>query len=103
VIIDLALYELGNVLLRGFGWSATDVSDQLDELVVISGTPLVMAPEWLRGAALLGADHGLTFYDAAWASSARALGIPLVSADQRLVSAGLAESPAAFAGRMGLC
>lgn len=102
MIIDLGVYELGNVLLRALGWSATRVADQLDDLLAICGTPLVMSPEWLRGAALLGADHGLTFYDAAWASSGRALGIPLVSADARLLGAGLAESPTAFAQRLGL-
>lgn len=102
VIIDLALYELGNVLLRALRWSARDVADQLDDLVTICGTPLVMLPGWLRGAALLGAAHNLTFYDAAWAASARALAIPLVSADTRLLGAGLAESPAGFAGRLGL-
>ena len=102
LIIDLALYEFGNVLLRALRWSATDVADQLDDLIAICGTPLVMSREWLRGAARLGVDHGLTFYDAAWAASAQALAIPLVSADVRLLAAGLAESPTAFVGRLGL-
>ena len=102
LIIDLALYELGNVLLRALRWAAADVADQLDDVVAICGTPLVLLPEWLRGAALLGADHGLTFYDAAWASAARALDVPLVSADTRLLGAGLAESPTAFVQRLRL-
>jgi predicted nucleic acid-binding protein len=42
----------------------------------------------------------LTFYDAAWASSADALGISLVSVDAKLLTAGLAESPAAVVQRL---
>ncbi|MHB8594518.1 MAG: hypothetical protein ACYDB3_09355, partial [Acidimicrobiales bacterium] len=61
-VIDLALYEMGNVLLCSLGWNASDVADQLDDLVVICGAPLAMAPEWLRRAAAIGATHRLTFY-----------------------------------------
>ena len=101
-MIDLALYEMGNVLLRSLGWRGSDVADQLDDLVVICGAPLALAPEWFRQAAVLGALHGLTFYDAAWAAAADALGVPLVSADAQLQAAGLAESPAAVARRLRL-
>ncbi|MGH7722124.1 MAG: type II toxin-antitoxin system VapC family toxin [Candidatus Dormibacteria bacterium] len=102
LVIDLAVYEMGNVLLRALHWSAAEVADQLDDLVAICGTPLVMAPEWRRDAALIGTTHQLTFYDAAWASSARAMGIPLVSADAQQLKAGLAESPAAVVERLRL-
>jgi len=101
-MIDLALYEVGNVLLRALHWTASDVADQLDDLVVICGTPLVMAPEWLRDAAAIGAANQLTFYDAAWAASARALDVSLVSADSQLLAAGLAESPTAIVARLHL-
>jgi predicted nucleic acid-binding protein len=101
-VIDLALYEMGNVLLRALGWHGSDIADQLDDLVVICGPPLAMAAEWLRRAAAIGETHRLTFYDAAWAASAEALGVSLVSADTRLLAAGLAESPAAAAERLRL-
>lgn len=101
-IIDLAMYEVGNVLLTSLRWTAADVADQLDDLVAICGTPLGTAPEWLRDAAVLGNAHRLTFYDAAWVASARGLGVQLVSADAKLITAGLAESPAATARRLGL-
>jgi len=101
-IIDLALYEVGNVLTRALRWTAADVADQLDDLRAIFGTPLVATPEWLLDAAALAADHDLSYYDAAWAAAARGLGVPLVSADGRLVSAGLAESPTMVAARLGL-
>ncbi len=101
-VIDLALYEMGNVLLRALGWAGSDVADQLEDLVIICGSPLAMAAEWLRQAAVLGERHRLTFYDAAWAAAAQALGISLVSVDAQLLAAGLAESPAAVVQRLRL-
>lgn len=101
-IIDLALYEVGNVLLTRLRWKAPDIAGQLDDLVTICGTPLLATADWLRDAAGLAENHRLTFYDAAWAASARGLGIPLVSSDAKLVAAGLAEAPAMTAGRLRL-
>ena len=101
-VIDLALYEMGNVLLRGLGWSASDVANQLEDLLIICGPPLAMAAEWLRLAGELGERHRLTFYDAAWAAAANALGILLVSVDAQLLAAELAESPAAVVQRLRL-
>ena len=101
-VIDLALCEMGNVLLHSSRWSGPAVADQLDDLIVICGSPLAMAADWLRLAAVLGAANGLAFYDACWAAAARALGISLVSADVQLLDAGLAESPREAAVRLGL-
>jgi len=101
-VIDLAIYEIGNVLLRSLHWAGSDVADQLDDLIVICGAPLALAPEGLRLAARLGATHGLTFYDSAWAATAMGLGISLVSADAQLLAAGLAESPGDAAHRLRL-
>jgi predicted nucleic acid-binding protein len=101
-VIDLALYEMGNVLLRALRWSGSDVADQLEDLVIICGPPLAMAAEWLRRAAELGESHQLTFYDAAWAAAAEALDVALVSVDAQLLTAGLAESPAAVVQRLRL-
>ncbi len=101
-VIDLALYEMGNVLLRSLHWNGADVADQIDDLIIICGSPLAMAADWLRRAAVRGAAHGLTFYDACWAAAAQALGISLVSADTQLLGAGLAESPLAVAQRLRL-
>lgn len=101
-VIDLALYEMGNVLLRALGWNGSDIADQLDDLVVICGPPLAMAAEWFRRAAVIGEANRLTFYDASWAAAAEALGVSLVSADTRLLTAGLAESAAAVAERLRL-
>ena len=101
-VVDLALYEIGNVLLRSLQWSGPAVADQLDDLIAICGSPLAVTADLLRQAAVLGAANGLTFYDACWASTARAFGISLVSADVQLLGTGLAESPRAAAERLRL-
>lgn len=101
-ILDLAIYEVGNVLLRALRWDAAAAADQLDDLLAIVGSPLVMTAAWLRRAAALAHKHGLSFYDASWAATASDLGMPLVSADQRLLAAGLAESPSQIARRLRL-
>jgi predicted nucleic acid-binding protein len=101
-VLDLAIYEVGNVLMRALKWPAADVSDQLDDLLAIVGPPLSLAPAWLGAAAALAETHALSFYDASWAAAAAALGVPLVSADRRLVAAGLAESPSTVAVRFNL-
>jgi len=43
-MLDLASYEVGNVLTRALRWSAADVADQLDDLHAILGPPLLMTP-----------------------------------------------------------
>ncbi len=101
-VIDLAFYEMGNVLLRALRWSAADVADQLDDLATICGPPLAMEPAWLRRAATLGTEHGLTFYDASWAAAGEALEVALVTADSKLLAAGLGETPGDVARRLRL-
>lgn len=101
-VLDLAIYEVGNVLARALKWPARDVGDQLDDLLKIVGPPLAMSHTWLGRAAVLAERHALSFYDASWAASAAALRIPLVSADRQLLAAGLATSPSAVAQQLGL-
>lgn len=101
-VLDLASYEVGNVLTRALRWTAADVADQLDDLHTVLGPPLVMTPVWLRRAATLAQVHSLSFYDASWAATALELSMPLISADRRLVAAGLAESPSGVTSRLKL-
>jgi predicted nucleic acid-binding protein len=56
----------------------------------------------LRRAAALAVAHRLSFYDAGWAAAALELGISLISADHRLLTAGLAESPTNACARLRL-
>ncbi len=101
-VLDLATYEVGNVLSRALRWRAVDVADQLDDLHAILGPPLVPTPDILRRAATLASTHPLSFNDASWAATAADLRIPLVSADRQLLTAGLAESPIEITTRLDL-
>lgn len=92
LVLDLAAYELGNVLLRPLRLSANVVVEQLRLLLTLCGPLVHMRPSWLDGAAQLGEQHGLTFYDASWAAAAQALQCPLVSADRLLLAQDLAVS-----------
>jgi predicted nucleic acid-binding protein len=101
-ILDLGIYEVGNVLARALRWNAVDVADQLEDLLAIVGPPVAFAPSWMRDAATLAQRHSLTFYDASWAAAAAGAGMGLVSADRQLLRAGLAESLSAVAARLRL-
>jgi len=101
-IVDLAVYEVGNVLVRSLGWPPGEVADQLDDLLAIVGDPLVLTRDWLRDASFLATAHSLSFYDAAWVATARGLSITLVSSDSRLLGADLAESPTEVVRRLRL-
>lgn len=100
-LLDLAIYELGNILLRKLKWSARRVADQLDDVQVLCGRPFSLEPEWRRQAAALAERHALTLYDAAFAAAAQGMGASLVSADQQLLVAGLAESVSMWVERIG--
>lgn len=99
-VLDLAVYEMGNVLSRSLKWPAADVTAQLDDLLTILGPPLAMSRKWFPDVPRLAEEHQLTFYDASWAAAAAALEIPLVSADRRLVAAGLALTAADMVGHL---
>jgi len=101
-LLDLGAYEVGNVLTRALRWSASDVADQLDDLQEILGPVLAMTRAGVRDAASLAESHTLSFYDASWAVADRELGIALISADRRLLSTGLAESPTQVTARLQL-
>lgn len=95
-VLDLAVYELGNVLTRSLRWPAARVADQVEDLLVIVGAPAILDPAGRVTAASLAAEHGLTYYDASWAAVARVEQAPLVSADRELLGAGLAVTAARF-------
>lgn len=101
-LLDLAVYELSNVLVQRYRWSVADAGDQVHDLLTLLGPLVRLDAAWLRDALALAEQHGLSGYDAHWAAAARHLGVPLVSADRQLLNAGLAESPTAAATRLGL-
>ena len=100
-ILDLTLYEIGNVLLRSLGWPASDVGDQLDDLRAICVTVAPTAEEF-RTAAEIGRRGDLTYYDAAYAAVAKSRGATLATADRGLVRSGYGERPGVLVARLGL-
>lgn len=101
-LLDLTFYEVGNVLTRRLGFGDDEVAERLDELDALAGEGLVQTRETRTDTARLAVRHGLTFYDAAYWATARALGCALITADRELLAAGAGESPRAFATRHGL-
>lgn len=101
-VLDLGFYEFGNVVLRALRRPADEVGRAVAALATIVGAAVPFDVEWSDLTAALGKSHDLTFYDASWAAAARHLGVALVSADRQLLNAGLAESAAAAATRLGL-
>jgi predicted nucleic acid-binding protein len=74
-VINLGLYEMGNVLLRSLGWSGTQVADQREDLILVRGVPLSMTTVWLREATELGQQYRLTFHDALWTAAIQSLNL----------------------------
>jgi predicted nucleic acid-binding protein len=100
-VLDLTLYEIGNVLIRSLGWAAEDAADQLDDLAELC--PVVApSPEELRSAAEIAARFDLTFYDAAYAAVAADRQAALATADRALLVAGVAETPGTLVVKYGL-
>jgi predicted nucleic acid-binding protein len=98
-VLDLAVYELGNVLTRALRWPADRVVDQVEDLLAIVGAPEVLDRAGRSAAGRLAAAHQLTYYDASWAAVAVVNDADLISADRALLAAGLATTASAFVGR----
>jgi predicted nucleic acid-binding protein len=99
LVLDLTMYEVGNALLRGPAAASPDavatVLDALSELC-----PRVsLEPAAGRLAAGLVTEHGLTYYDAAYAAVARSRGALLATFDRALLAAGLGFRPSAVLER----
>lgn len=101
-VLDLTYYELGNVAARRFRWSADHIEQALSALHDICGPGLPLTVEARELAARRAAQHGLSFYDAAYWAVASLLSAPLVTADSELIALGAGEDPAAFASRFRL-
>jgi predicted nucleic acid-binding protein len=92
--LDLTLYEVANVIGARDG-RLEDASQMTRLIAERCGEGLIRVDVDLAAAAIgLGAEHGLSAYDAAYVAAARRHGWTLVSTDIRdLVSKGLAVTP----------
>jgi predicted nucleic acid-binding protein len=101
LILDLTLYEIANVLIRGRRRSAEEAVTVVDALAEICPV-IVPTSEARHLAATLASERGLTFYDAAYAAVAQDRGALLATADRQLVEAGLGDTPTEVAARLKL-
>lgn len=90
-LLDLTLYEVANVVLRGWGRSANDAEGLVEACRAVASAPAI-APDGgeRRQAVELAERHALTVYDASYAAVAERRGLVLVSGDRELQRAGLA-------------
>jgi predicted nucleic acid-binding protein len=95
-VLDLTVYELGNVAARALGLPEERVAAILDRLELICGEGLRLSPKARGDAAALAVTNRLTFYDAAYWAVAREREIALVTSDAELLRAGAGVTPADF-------
>ena len=91
VILDLTIYEIGNILNRRRGEPGSELEGARSARRDMQPVRL-RSSERLR-AAQLATKHGLTFYDAACAAVALERGGRLVTMDRRLLAAELGDRP----------
>ena len=96
LVLDLTVYELGNVAARPLGLPGDRVAQILDRLELICDAGLHLSPAARRDSAELAVAHRLTFYDAACWAVARERDITLVTADVELLKVGAGSSPTDF-------
>ena len=100
LVLDLTMYEVGNALLRGSAAATPDaVATVLEALSELCPRVSLEAAERHLSAGLV-REHGLTFYDAAYAAVARARGGLLATFDRALLAAGLGFRPSALLERL---
>ena len=95
-ILDLTVYEVGNVLIRSMRLPADRARTVLEALDLICPRLTPTAAE-LSDALTLAEEHNLTLYDAAYAAVARSRGARLVTLDGLLLRLDLGETPTSFA------
>lgn len=99
-ILDLTMYEVGNALILGMRVPADRTGVVVEALDAICPSLTITLPE-LTDALALAERHGLTVYDAAYASVARSRRARLATLDRRLLDAGLGERPSGIVAGLG--
>jgi predicted nucleic acid-binding protein len=100
-VLDLTLYEIGNVIVRAWRAALQEHERALRALQALCGEPIVPALEDHIGAARIARDEGITLYDAMYVAIARRHGAALISLDERnLLSRELAISPTAATAQL---
>lgn len=94
-LLDVTLYELGNVAICAWKQPTRMARLIVDAaLDIAGGLPLVPTAAERREAHRLAEEHRLSVYDATYAAVAQERRLTLVSGDRQLLRAGLASAPA---------
>jgi predicted nucleic acid-binding protein len=98
-VIDLTMYEVGNALMRGMRVPADRARVVIEALDAICPR-LPVTTLQLAAALALAERHGLTVYDAVYASVALSRHARLATLDRLLLEAGLGERPSEILSRL---
>ncbi len=93
---ELWLWECGNIIANGVKRKRVDAADALLQWSVLDALRTrvelaVFEPAQVRACLVLGIDHGLSIYDAAYLWLALSLKLPLLTHDRALASAAAAS------------
>lgn len=101
ITLDLATYEIGNVLIRSLGVGPDRARAVLDAIGDICPSVAPTQEEFAL-TAQIATDHRLTFYDAAYAAVARSRQGHLATMDAALLETGLGDRPSVVVDRIDL-
>ncbi len=87
---SLALFEVGNALLKRLALSPEEITAGLDMVEEACGPPIELSHVDFLPTAELASEHDLTFYDASYVAIGRRMGRDVISADSDLLDPGLA-------------
>jgi predicted nucleic acid-binding protein len=83
---DLLVYEVANVLLHNPRFSPSEVRLCIEQLYAVELELVAPSADVVTAAVSLAAAKRLSFYDALYVQLAHHLGLPLLTADQKLLA-----------------
>ncbi len=83
---DLLVYEVANVLLHNRTFSPPDIRRCVEQLYEAEVELVVPSLDVVTDTVALAAAKGLSFYDALYVQLAHHLGLPLCTADHKLIA-----------------
>lgn len=86
VVPDLLIYEVANALRFSGGFAAREVREIIDALWALDLYIVAPQPDVMRSALALSYSRGISVYDSVYVALAKELGLPLVTADKKLLS-----------------
>jgi len=86
VVPDLLVYEAANALRFSGGFEAREAEKIIDALWALDLYIVAPQPDVMRSALALSFFRGISVYDSVYVALAKELGLPLITADKKLLS-----------------